>query len=137
MKYPKLYDSLQSSNELSSTNFLAWLWKAAFQGSLIIILSLVLFMEDSYLEIETICFTVLILTEYFMTLSEIHRIHVLTLACTGGSLLCYTICIVFLKTVVHVSSLTLVNFLFILLITLISWGPIFGWKYIFPYILDL
>jgi len=35
---------------------------------------------------------------------------------------------VFLKNVVHVSSLTLVNFLFILLITLISWGPIFGWK---------
>jgi phospholipid-translocating ATPase len=49
MKYPKLYDSLQSSNELSSTNFLAWLWKAGFQGSMIIILSLVFFMEDSYL----------------------------------------------------------------------------------------
>jgi hypothetical protein len=51
MKYPKLYDSLQSSNELSTTNFLAWLWKAAFQGSLIIILSLVFFMEESYLEV--------------------------------------------------------------------------------------
>lgn len=62
MKYPKLYDSLQSSNELSSANFLAWLWKAGFQGSLIIILSLVFFMEESYLEVETICFTVLILT---------------------------------------------------------------------------
>jgi|GEM_PF-7061892 len=45
MKYPKLYDSLQSSNEMSTVNFLAWLWKASFQGGLIIILSLVLFME--------------------------------------------------------------------------------------------
>ena len=128
MKYPKLYDSLQSSNELSSTNFLAWLWKAAFQGSLIIILSLVFFIEESYLEVETICFTVLILTEYFMTLSEIHRIHVLTIACVGASLLCYAICVVFLKNVVHVSNLSFLNFLFILLITLISWGPVFGWK---------
>ncbi len=51
MKYPRLYDSLQSSNELSSTNFLAWLWKAAFQGSLIIILSLVIFMDQSYLQV--------------------------------------------------------------------------------------
>lgn len=130
MKYPKLYDSLQSSNELSSTNFLAWLWKAAFQGSLIVILSLVFFMDDSYLEVETICFTVLIFTEYCMTISEIHRIHILTIACTAGSLLCYALCIIFLNDVIHVANLNFVNFLFILTITLISWGPIFGWKYL-------
>jgi hypothetical protein len=85
-------------------------------------------MENSYLEVETICFTVLILTEYFMTLSEINRIHVLTIACTAGSLLCYAICIIFLKNLVHVADLSFVSFLFVLVITLISWGPIFGWK---------
>lgn len=128
MKYPKLYDSLQSSNELSASNFLAWLWKASFQGSIIIILSLIIFMDQSYLQIETFCFTVLILTEYFMTLSEIHRIHMLTLVCTGLSLLSYALCIAFLQSVIHVSSLTIADFFFIFLITLASWGPIFAWK---------
>jgi hypothetical protein len=66
-------------------------------------------MENSYLEVETICFTVLILTEYFMTLSEINRIHVLTIACTAGSLLCYAICIIFLKNLVHVADLSFVS----------------------------
>ena len=85
-------------------------------------------MDESYLQVETICFTVLILTEYFMTLSEIHRIHILTLACTGGSLLCYALCIGFLQNVIHVSSLTLADFFFIFCITLTSWGPTFIWK---------
>lgn len=34
---------------MSTVNFMAWLWKASFQGALIIILSLIFFMEDSYL----------------------------------------------------------------------------------------
>jgi hypothetical protein len=63
-----------------------------------------------------------------MTLSSIHRIHILTLVCTGLSLLCYVLCIALLKNVIDVASLSFVDFLFIILITLTSWGPMFVWK---------
>jgi hypothetical protein len=63
-----------------------------------------------------------------MTLSEIHRIHVLTIVCTGLSLLCYALCIGLLQSVIHVASLKLTEFLLIIVITIASWGPIFGWK---------
>ena len=43
MKFPKLYHSLQSKNYLSIFNFLVWLWKACFQATIIIILTLVIF----------------------------------------------------------------------------------------------
>lgn len=92
------------------------------------ILSLVFFGSKSYLQIETICFTTLILTEYCMTLSEIHRMHLLTIACVGGSLLCYLICLLFLKSAINLAEISFIDFLFICLITLVSWGPLLAWK---------
>lgn len=108
---------------------MSWIWKAGVQGSLIMILSIVLFQDDSYLKIETICFTTLIITEYSMTMSQIHRMHLLTIVCVGGSLLCYFICLFFLRDAMSLSAITWADFGFILLITLISWGPLLAWRY--------
>jgi hypothetical protein len=41
---------LQSTEYLSVWNFFVWVWKASFQASIIIILTLVIFKENSYLE---------------------------------------------------------------------------------------
>ena len=107
---------------------MSWIWKAVMQGALIMILSIVLFQDDSYLKIETICFTTLILTEYNMTLSQIHQMHLLTIVCVGGSLMCYFTCLFFFRKAMNISALTWADFLYICLITLISWGPLLAWK---------
>ena len=60
------------------------------------ILTIILFVDSSYLLLETVCFTVLILTEYFMNISELHRIHILTLACIIASIICYALCVILL-----------------------------------------
>ena len=62
LEYPKLYSSLQNENKLEWVEFLVWIWKATFQGSLIMILTVALFAESSYLLVETVCFSVLIVT---------------------------------------------------------------------------
>lgn len=98
---------MQSVEYLSLTNFFEWLWKATFQGALIMILTLLIFQEQSYLEFETITFTVLILTEYFMTFTEITKLHLYLIICVLGSVLCYLLCLVFLGDYLHVSDLTL------------------------------
>lgn len=67
------------------------------------ILSIVFFKDNTYLQLETICFTTLILTEYCMTLSEIHRMHLLTIICVASSLVCYLVCLIFLKSAINLS----------------------------------
>lgn len=95
--YPRLYDSLQSTEYLSLWNFFVWIWKATFQASIIIILTLFIFQDNSYLEFETISFTVLMITEYFMTVTEVTKLHYYLLYCIGGSLICYILCLIFLS----------------------------------------
>jgi hypothetical protein len=65
-----------------------------------------------------------------MSLSQLHQMHILTLASVGGSLVSYLLCLFFLKNAINLGSLSLVDFLFILIITLISWGPLLAWRYI-------
>jgi len=72
---------------------------------------------------------VLILTEYFMTFSE-SRMHVYHIICVLGSLITYVICLFFLNDYLHIASLTLEQFVFILIIFGASWAPLLFWKYI-------
>lgn len=51
LRYPKLYYSLQEVEYLSMTNFLIWLWKATYQATIIMIFSLLMFQENSYMEL--------------------------------------------------------------------------------------
>lgn len=70
LQYPQLYQSLQKGRNLNAKTFLTWVWKATYQGSLIIILSLLL-IKDIFLTMETVAFTSLILTEYVMIMGEV------------------------------------------------------------------
>lgn len=124
MKYPRLYASLQRGTELTVFTFLGWVWKAFYQGSIILILSILLFSE-SYIQLETIGFTVLIITEYCMSLSELHRIHIVSIICVVGSLVVYALCMIFLRNVIEVTALGFSDLMWICVIVLASWGPIF------------
>jgi hypothetical protein len=63
-----------------------------------------------------------------MTFSEIYHLHILMIVCVVGSLLCYAACLIFLNDFVQLASLSLENFIYILLITGISWIPLVLWK---------
>lgn len=71
------------------------------------------------------------ITEYFMTLTEIKNLHCYLIGCIAGSLLCYILCLVFLNDYLHIASLAFQDFIFILIIFAASWSPLFLWKY-FP-----
>jgi ABC-type uncharacterized transport system permease subunit len=68
------------------------------------------------------------ITEYFMTITEINKLHYYLIYCIAGSLACYIVCLIFLKSELHVSALTFEEAVFVLIIFGVSWGPLFVWK---------
>ena len=57
--------------------------------------------------------------------------HVYLIICVLGSLITYIICLFFLNDYLHIASLTLEQFLFILIVFGASWAPLLFWKYFF------
>ena len=60
-----------------------------------------------------------------MSLSELHRIHIVSIICVVGSFIVYALCVVFLNNVIDIAALSLKDLGWICLIVLGSWGPIF------------
>lgn len=89
------------------------------------LLSLLIF-DTSFLEIETISFTALILVEYMLTISELNRLHIISIAATGGSLLMYVVILLFMKDLFEIGDIMNWKFIYkILSIVMISWFPLF------------
>ena len=70
LKFPILYKSLQKGRNLNVKTFLYWVFKSVFQGSIIMIGTVVMF-ENNYLNIVSITFTVLIFIEVINVYSEV------------------------------------------------------------------
>jgi phospholipid-translocating ATPase len=70
LKFPILYKSLQKGRNLNVKTFLYWVFKSVFQGSVIMIGTVVMF-ENNYLNIVSITFTVLIFIEVINVYSEV------------------------------------------------------------------
>jgi hypothetical protein len=68
------------------------------------------------------------ITEYFMTATEITKLHYYLIYCIAGSLICYIICLVFLSDELHMATLAFEDAIFIILIFAASWTPLFLWK---------
>ncbi len=60
------------------------------------ILSILMF-DLVFLNIETIVFTCLIITEYLLTLSELDTLHILTVTSTVASLFIYAFIVLFMQ----------------------------------------
>jgi len=72
--YPELYHSLQKGLSLNNKTLLLWIMRSFFQGSIIMLFTLILF-ENEVHNICSITFTALILTELYNVYLEIHKIH--------------------------------------------------------------
>lgn len=70
LKFPILYKSLQKGRNLNVKTFLYWVFKSVFQGTVIMIGTVVMF-ENNYLNIVSITFTVLIFIEVINVYSEV------------------------------------------------------------------
>jgi phospholipid-translocating ATPase len=70
MKFPALYKILQKGRELSIKSFLLWFWKSLFQASIIMVGSIYL-LDNIYLKIVTVTFTILIFAELLNVYTEV------------------------------------------------------------------
>eukprot|EP01006_Ploeotia_vitrea_P034800 TRINITY_DN65800_c6_g3_i1.p1 TRINITY_DN65800_c6_g3~~TRINITY_DN65800_c6_g3_i1.p1 ORF type:complete len:1115 (-),score=98.08 TRINITY_DN65800_c6_g3_i1:221-3409(-) len=96
--FPELYSELQKGRALSVKTFLTWMWIATYQGGIIMALAIVLF-ESSFLQIVSITFTALILTELIMVGMEMHKRTMLVfLVAELVSVIAYLLSIIMLPT---------------------------------------
>ncbi|KAI3604960.1 protein transporter [Moniliophthora roreri] len=110
--YPELYKELTKGRALSYKTFFEWLMISVYQGSAIMIMSLVLF-ENEFLHIVSISFTALILNELIMVALGITTWHTYMVISEIVTLCLYVISIAFLPEYFDL------NFVF-------TWG--YAWK---------
>jgi phospholipid-translocating ATPase len=121
--YPSLYKLLQEGGELSVKMLLVWMWKAIFQGAVIILMSFKFF-ENTYLEIITISFTALILVEYLTIVTIVRTWHPAMVIGILASLFIYILFLTFLKGVFLLSSLSFEDYAKILFLVICGWLPL-------------
>ena len=137
--YPQLYQTLQKGRELGPRKFLLWVWKSIFQGSVIIILSILLF-ENSFLEIVTITFTSLVLIEFLNIITSINRLHIAIVGSITFSAILYAICLIYLRDIFQLVKIDEIFLLRVLVITMAAFLPIKVVKivrsWIYPSLID-
>jgi len=124
LSYPDLYRTLKRSRDLNYKSFLIWVFKSLYQAIIIMWLSLYVF-DKAFLKIVTITFTCLILTEFFNIYTVLNRIHVLMIVSQVLSVIIYFLSIMCLRIVMDVSDLTWDFLGKIVLITAISFLPLY------------
>ena len=95
MQFPELYSELQKGRVLSLATFAWWMFTSLFQGGMIMVCALVLF-ENNFINIVSITFTVLILTELLNIAFEIYTWNWLIIAGEVVTAGLYVISMVFL-----------------------------------------
>lgn len=122
LNYPILYKHVQQGKNMNLQVFLIWLWKSIFQGSAIIILSILL-MSNTFTEIVTITFTSLIFIEFLNIASMIRTWHKYIFMSIVISLILYFFCLIFLRKLFLLSVLALPDFFRICLLSVATWFP--------------
>ncbi len=123
--FPPLYKTLQKGRALSFKTFCVWVWKSLYQGSVILLTSIIFF-NDSFVNIVTITFSALILIELLNVFSEINKMTCKMWMVLFIAALVYFLSIIIFKNYFDVSYiLTPIFCLKILIIVGIAWLPIF------------
>lgn len=140
LNYPILYNHVQKGKNMNMRVFLCWLWKSIFQGSAIIILS-ILMMSKTFTEMVTITFTALIFIEFLNIASMIRTWHRYIFMSIVVSLILYFFCLIFLRKLFLLSVLELQEFLKICLLSVVTWLPfqLYQWvqRTFFPEKIDI
>mmetsp|Transcript_17647 Transcript_17647/g.17620 ORF Transcript_17647/g.17620 Transcript_17647/m.17620 type:complete len:814 (-) Transcript_17647:47-2488(-) len=125
MRYPVLYESLQTRKLMRFTSFCVCIFKSFYQGSVIIIMTLVLFPDNSFFNIVVITFSALILTELLNIMTEIDKFHWAMGVSEVVTLILYTSSMLALKSYFDLYYLFSGEFVWkVVIITLISWAPL-------------
>ena len=123
LRFPNLYKILQKGRVLSTKTFLIWCFKSIYQGSVIMLGSVLLF-ENVYLNIVSITFTALIFAEILNVYLELHKFHYFMLISFVLTLSTYLLSMFFLQSTLNVSFIFAWECLWrIILITVLSWFP--------------
>jgi phospholipid-translocating ATPase len=123
IKFPILYSSLQKGRVLNSKTFLIWMWKSLFQGTVIMIGSIVWF-HESFTNIVTITFSALIVCEILNVFSEVHRINYKMVVSSILTFFVYFASIGFLRSYFNTAYITWDFVIKVLIITFASWAPL-------------
>eukprot|EP01130_Rhizamoeba_saxonica_P001854 TRINITY_DN11681_c0_g1_i1.p1 TRINITY_DN11681_c0_g1~~TRINITY_DN11681_c0_g1_i1.p1 ORF type:complete len:1068 (-),score=186.53 TRINITY_DN11681_c0_g1_i1:43-3246(-) len=129
-QFPELYRELQKGRSLSYKTFFIWVFKSIYQASVIMLMSIFLF-DNSMINIVSITFTALILTELFNVAFEIHKWHVLVVISEVVTLGLYFVSMVILKSYFDLSFILTTNFVWkTSLIVAMGCLPVLIWKII-------
>ncbi|CAK83243.1 unnamed protein product (macronuclear) [Paramecium tetraurelia] len=125
LRFPPLYKSIQQGRLLNTKTFLIWIWKAVFQGFIIMICSILL-IKQAFLRLETTVFTCLIFTQYAMTLTELESLHIYMILSNLLSVLIYLMTLLLFPEQLLVQDTIDVPFFgWVILILLMSWVPLY------------
>ena len=122
--HPLLYRELQRGRYLNFKAFCIILMKSMFQGAVIILMTVTIF-QSNILDIVTICFTSLILTELLNTISMVSSVTFRLIWCLLISMLTYYLSIVYFKEYINVASIDQTFAAKICVVVAASWGVIF------------
>lgn len=123
--YPLLYKTNQMGRALNKTRFYLWLFKSIYQGSSIMLLSIILFPYDNFVNIVAITFSSLILTELLNIYSQIQKWNKWMVLAEVFSLAAYSISILWLKNYFDLKFIVTYDFfLKVLIITFVAWLPL-------------
>lgn len=123
--YPILYRTVQLGRALNMTRFFLWMFKSVYQGSAIMLLSIILFPHDNFVNIVAITFSSLIFTELLNIFSQIQNWKPPMVIAELFSLLIYLISIIFLKGYFDLKFIVRADFFWkVLIITAVSWLPL-------------
>ena len=122
--HPILYRELQRGRYLNFKAFCIILMKSMFQGAIIMLMTVTIF-QSNILDIVTICFTSLILTELLNTLSMVSQLSCKLVSCLLASMLIYYLSIVYFKEYINIASIDQTFAIKICVVVAASWGVIF------------
>ena len=125
MDFSNLYLDLQKGRKLSFKTFMVWVAKSIYQGSMIIILTILIFNESFITNIVTVSFTSLIFIELLNIITTVKKIKCKIVASVLLSLICYIISILLFKDYINTSAITGIFILKVIAITAATWLPPF------------
>jgi phospholipid-translocating ATPase len=123
MKFPPLYKSLQKGRSLNFKTFLIWVWISIYQGSVIMLFSIIFF-NDSFVNIVSITFTALIFIELLNVFTQVQKLKSKIMLSALFTIIIYLASILFFRNYFDLSAFTLQFIIKVIIITSICWLPV-------------
>jgi len=129
-RFPELYKELQKGRSLSYRTFFVWVFTSIYQGGAIMLMSLFLF-NDNLINIVSITFTALILTELLNVAFEIHTWNRYMVLSEIITIILYFGSMVVLKTYFDITFIASTAFIWrVTVVTLVACIPLYTFRLI-------